>query len=130
MAIGETGKGVDGSYEAVTTASRAAFDRAAAVMPGGSKGAYFYSPYPLFFERGAGCRLTDIDGRTFLDCANHHTAQVLGHNHPAVIEAINSQVSRGVVLGGPTGVETELAEELCDRVASLERVRFLSLIHI
>ena len=54
MAIGETGKGVDGSYEAVTTASRAAFDRAAAVMPGGSKGAYFYSPYPLFFERGAG----------------------------------------------------------------------------
>ena len=41
MAIGETGKGVDGSYEAVTTASRAAFDRAAAVMPGGSKGAYF-----------------------------------------------------------------------------------------
>mgnify|MGYP001167944674 FL=1 len=124
MAIGETGKGVDGSYEAVTTASRAAFDRAAAVMPGGPKGAYFYSPYPLFFERGDGCRLTDIDGRTFLDCANHHTAQVLGHNHPAVIEAINSQVSRGVVLGGPTGVETELAEELCDRVASLERVRF------
>ena len=124
MAIGETGKGVDGSYEAVTTASRAAFDRAAAVMPGGSKGAYFYSPYPLFFGRGDGCRLTDIDGRTFLDCANHHTAQVLGRNHPAVVEAINSQVSRGVVLGGPTGVETELAEELCDRVASPERVRF------
>jgi len=41
-----------------------------------------------------------------------------------VIDSINTQVSRGVVLGGPTGVETELAEELCGRVESLERVRF------
>ncbi len=124
MAIGETGKSVQDSYESVTSKSRAAFERAASVMPGGAKGAYFYSPYPVFFERGDGCRLTDVDGHTLLDCANHHTAQILGHNHPAVIDAINAQVSRGVVLGGPTGVETELAEELCGRVESLERVRF------
>lgn len=124
MAIGETGKSVRDSYESVTSKSRAAFERATSVMPGGAKGAYFYSPYPVFFERGDGCRLTDVDGHTLLDCANHHTAQILGHNHPAVIDAINTQVSRGVVLGGPTGVETELAEELCGRVESLERVRF------
>ena len=79
-------------------------------------------PTPLFFERGDGCRVTDVDGREFLDCANHHTAQILGHNHPAVSEAINRQVGRGVVLGGPTGGETELAEEMCGRVESLERI--------
>ena len=124
MVIGETGESVVGAYEAASAGSRAAFRRATAVMPGGAKGAYYYPPYPLFFERADGCRVTDIDGRCLVDFANHHTAQILGHRHPAVIDAVNEQVSRGIVLGGPTGVETELAEELCGRVESLERVRF------
>ena len=124
MVVGETSKRTHDSFESETPTSRIAFQRAAAVMPGGAKGAYYYAPYPLFFERGDGCRVTDVDGREFLDCANHHTAQILGHNHPAVSEAINRQVGRGVVLGGPTGAETELAEEMCGRVESLERIRF------
>lgn len=103
MVVGETSKRTHDSFESETPTSRIAFQRAAAVMPGGAKGAYYYAPYPLFFERGDGCRVTDVDGREFLDFANHHTAQILGHNHPAVSEAINRQVGRGVVLGGPTG---------------------------
>lgn len=124
MAVGETGESLVDAYEAASTVSRAAFQRAAAVMPGGAKGAYFYPPYPLFFERGDGFRITDVDGRSLIDFANHHTAQILGHGHPAVVDAVAEQVSQGIVLGGPTGIETELAEELCDRVESLERVRF------
>ncbi|MFP6768441.1 MAG: aspartate aminotransferase family protein [Planctomycetaceae bacterium] len=124
MAVGESRSGIIDSHLDATPRSRVAHERSVAVMPGGAKGAYHYAPYPVFFESGDGCRLVDVDGRTLVDFANHHTAQILGHRHPAVMAAIEAQLKRGVVLGGPTGVETELAEELCDRVESLERVRF------
>ena len=124
MPISGTGSEILARHEAVTPGSREAFSRATAVMPGGAKGAYFYQPYPVFMERGDECWLVDVEGRRLLDCANHHTAQVLGHNHPAVARAIGEQLSRGIALGGPTGIETRLAEELCGRVESLERVRF------
>jgi len=124
MAVGETQDSIEQSYRAATAASLEAFERACRVMPGGAKGAYFYPPYPLFMERGEGCMLVDVDGRRYVDFANHHTAQVLGHCHPAVGEAVARQLERGVALGAPSGIETALAEELCDRVESLERVRF------
>ena len=72
-------------------------------MPGGVKGAYFYRPYPLTIERGEGCYLYDLDGRKLVDFNNHHTAQVLGHNHPAVVAAVQAQVSRGIALSAPCG---------------------------
>ncbi len=112
------------AYETGAASSREAFEQAAAVMPGGPKGAYYFAPFPLYFERGEGARLQDLDGSTYLDCANHHTSQVLGHSHPAVRDAVDAQLNRGIVLGGPTGAETALARELCDRVESLDRVRF------
>lgn len=124
MSMSSTDSEILDRHEAATPGSREAFARATAVMPGGAKGAYFYPPYPVYMERGDGCWLVDLEGRRLLDCANHHTAQVLGHNHPVVTEAIVEQLARGVALGGPTGIETELAEELCGRVESLERVRF------
>ena len=65
-----------------------------------------------------------MDGHRYVDCANHHTALVLGHNHPQVTAAVQRQLERGGALGAPVGVETELCAELCRRVASLERVRF------
>ena len=75
-------------------------------------------------QRGEGCYLYDIDERRRVDFANHHTGQILGHNNPAVNEAVQAQLTRGIALGAPTGNEAALAEELCSRVASLERVRF------
>ncbi|MBI4552453.1 MAG: aminotransferase class III-fold pyridoxal phosphate-dependent enzyme [Candidatus Latescibacteria bacterium] len=111
-------------YRASSPRSRAAFERACAVMPGGAKGAYFHPPYPLTMARGEGCALYDVDGRRFVDFANHHTAQILGHRHPAVLAAIQEQLERGIALGAPVGVETELAEEMCRRVASVEKLRF------
>ena len=120
----ESGPSVRERYRAASPRSRAAFDRANAVMPGGVKGAYYYEPYPLTVVRGEGCFVTDLDGRKLVDFNNHHTAQILGHNHPAVVAAVQGQVSRGIALSAPAGIETELAEEMCGRVKSVEKIRF------
>ncbi len=111
-------------YDAASRRSKAYFERARSVMPGGVKGAYYYPPHPLSMARGDGCYLYDVDGRRYIDFTNHHTAQILGHNHPAVNSAVEAQVSRGIALGAPTGIEVDLAEEMCGRVPSLDRVRF------
>ena len=118
------GPSVEERYRVGSPRSEAAFEQARAVMPGGVKGAYFYKPYPLTIERGEGCYLYDLDGRKLVDFNNHHTAQILGHNHPAVVAAVQAQVSRGIALSAPAGVETDLAEEMCRRVKSVEKVRF------
>ena len=112
------------SYRIRNPRSREHFERGRGVMPGGAKGAYFYKPYPLTIARGEGVYLYDVDGRRYVDFANHHTAQILGHNDPTVVEAVGEQLKRGIALGAPVGVETELALEMCRRVASLERIRF------
>lgn len=120
----ESGPSVQERYRTASPRSRAAFDRANAVMPGGVKGAYFYQPYPLTVERGDGCYLYDLDGRRLVDFNNHHTAQILGHSHPAVVAAVREQVSVGIALSAPAGVETGLAEEICGRVTTVEKIRF------
>ena len=112
------------AYRQASPRSAKAFERACRSMPGGAKGAYFYPPYPLQMERAEGCHLYDLDGRCYVDFANHHTAQILGHSHPAVLAAIQEQFRRGVAVGAPMGVETALAEEICRRVASIDSLRF------
>ena len=116
---------IEESYRSGSPRSRQHFERACAAMPGGVKGVYFYQPYPLTMERSEGCYLFDADGRRFVDCVGHHTAQVLGNNHPAIVEAVKAQLERGIVFSAPTGTEAPLAEEMRRRVPSLEGgVRF------
>jgi glutamate-1-semialdehyde 2,1-aminomutase len=115
---------IEAAYRSRTPKSCAAFERTRRVMPGVAKGAYYYAPYPITLDHAEGCYLYDIDGNGYVDFANHHTAQILGHNHPAVLQAVQAQLARGIATGAPMGVETALAEELCRRVASLELVRF------
>jgi glutamate-1-semialdehyde 2,1-aminomutase len=94
-------------------------------MPGGvAKGAYFQAPYPLHLAAGDGAHVTSVDGRRLLDLRGHHTAAILGHRHPEVDAAVREQLERGVALGGPTAAEAALAEELCRRLPSVQRVRF------
>jgi len=111
-------------YRAGSPRSREQFDRDCKSMPGGVKGVYFYPPYPLTMVRGEGCYLDDADGRRFVDCVSHHTALILGHNHPAVMDAVHRQLEHGIVLSAPTGGEMGLAEEICGRVPSIEGLRF------
>jgi glutamate-1-semialdehyde 2,1-aminomutase len=116
---------LEARYRAATPRSGARFARARRLFPAGTaKGAYYHAPYPVHLVAGEGCHVVDADGRRYLDFRGHHTAMVAGHGHPAVLAAVREQLARGVALGGPTDAEWELAEELCARVPSLERVRF------
>lgn len=111
-------------FRATSQRSRELYERGRKVMPGVAKGAYFHRPYPLTMARGEGCYLYDVDGHRYIDFNNHHTSNIVGHNHPAVMQAVRDQMQRGIAFGAPTGVETELAEEMCRRVASVNRIRF------
>ena len=120
----QTATTIEATYRTESPGSQEQFDRDCKSMPGGAKGAYYYAPYPLTMQRGEGCYLYDIDERRRVDFANHHTGQILGHNNPAVNAAVQAQLTRGIALGAPTGNEAALAEEMCSRVASVERIRF------
>ncbi len=94
-------------------------------MPGGNtRTGVHFSPFPLYLERGDGAFVHDVDGNVLLDFMNNNTALILGHSHPAVVEAVREQASRGTGFNRPTELEVEMAEALCARVPSLERVRF------
>jgi len=94
-------------------------------MPGGTtRTTTYFDPYPLYIERGLGCRVWDVDGTERLDMLGNYTAMILGHAHPKVVEAISAQAARGTGFAAANAMEVRLAELLCDRVPSLEAVRF------
>ena len=108
-----------------TPQSHALFGRARQVMPGGdTRTGTFYAPYPLFVARGEGCHLWDADGHQYLDVLNNFTSLVHGHGHGAVVRAIADQAGKGTVHGTANALQVSLAEVLCRRVPSVERVRF------
>jgi len=114
-------------FRRVTPNSLAQWEKGKPVMPGGiMKEGYWSRPYPLYIDRAEGCHLWDLDGRKYVDFANHHTAVILGHNHPAVMEALRNEIGRGVALGAPTELEAEMAEELTRRLPGADKVRFMN----
>ncbi|MBT4072068.1 MAG: aspartate aminotransferase family protein [Chloroflexi bacterium] len=116
---------IEAAYRAETMASHAQWERSKSSMPGGMvKGAYWYPPYPIYMESGEGCYLTDLDGRRLVDFANHHTAMILGHSHPDVLAETARWLNAGIGLSAPTTLEAEAAELLCERVPSVDKVRF------
>ena len=60
-------------------------------------------PYPVTIARAEGCHLYDVDGNRYVDFANHHTTQILGHNHPAVVHAVERQLAQGHCRGRSHG---------------------------
>jgi len=81
---------------------------------------------PVTFVSGSGAWLTDVDGERYVDLVCSWGPMILGHAHPAVVDAVTEVVRRSSSFGAPTTVETELAEEIRGRVAAAERVRFVS----
>ena len=70
--------------------------------------------------------MIDLDGHSLVDFVNNNTALILGHAHPAVVEALQEQIARGTAFSRPTPLEVEMAELLRERMPSLERIRFCS----
>ncbi|HZQ59960.1 MAG TPA: aspartate aminotransferase family protein, partial [Casimicrobiaceae bacterium] len=101
------------------------YERARAVMPGGnSRLTIFQSPYPIYAERGAGCRVYDVDGVERVDFVNNYTSLLHGHADPGIMAAVTAQLARGTCFSFPTELEIGLAELLCERVPALDTVRF------
>jgi len=81
---------------------------------------------PLFISRGEGAYLFDIDGNRYLDFIGSWGPLILGHSHPAVVEAAIAALRNGSSFGAPTELETELAELVVEAVPAVEMVRFVS----
>lgn len=113
-----------------TDLSRSFFQRAQQSIPGGVS-----SPVracksvgcdPVFIERANGSKVYDVDGNEYVDFVCSWGPMILGHNHPAVAEAIKEAVAKGTSFGAPTPNEVELAEMVCQAMPSVEKVRFVN----
>jgi glutamate-1-semialdehyde 2,1-aminomutase len=105
--------------------SRALFERARQVIPGGSSKANLHvRPHPFYLTGGQGCRVTDVDGVERIDAINNFTALIHGHAFPPLVEAVSRQLARGTAFSASTPEEVALAELLVERVPGLERIRF------
>jgi glutamate-1-semialdehyde 2,1-aminomutase len=106
------------------------FAEAAAVIPGGvnSPVRAFSSVggTPRFITKAAGCWLTDADDNRYVDLVCSWGPMLLGHAHPAIVEAVQRVAADGLSFGAPTPAETHLASELIERVAPVEKVRFVN----
>ena len=116
--------GPDGAWRRTT------FEKAERVLVGGvnSPVRAFRSVggEPLIIEKGSGQNLYDADGNVLLDYVCSWGPLILGHAHPAVVEAVTAAAARGTSFGAPTAGEVELAEEVSRRFASVEMLRMTS----
>jgi glutamate-1-semialdehyde 2,1-aminomutase len=114
-------------YRLKTPVSRRFLAEAREYLPGGdSRSTLFYRPYPAVMDRGEGCWLYDIDGNRLLDFTGNHSSLVHGYGHPAILEAVEHQLRKGTCFPGSTEPQLRLARLLCERIPSMERVRFTS----
>jgi len=112
------------------TASSALERRAVQVIPGGVN-----SPVrafravgggPVYIRRGQGCYVEDVDGRRYIDYLASWGPLILGHAHPAVVDAVQTAAADGTSFGAPTEREVLLAERISAALPSIEHVRLVS----
>ncbi|GAB5406879.1 MAG: glutamate-1-semialdehyde 2,1-aminomutase [Aureliella sp.] len=112
------------------TKSKAAFEKASSFMPGGvnspARAFGAVGGTPLFIERAKGSLLHDIDGNQLIDYIGSWGPMILGHAHPAVIDAVQKAAADGTSYGTPTERESQLAELICEAVPSVEKLRLVN----
>ena len=110
--------------------SNAFFAKAQRVIPGGvnspARAFRAVGREPVFIARGDGCRLWDVDGNEYVDFVGSWGPLLLGHRHPAVIEALERALETGTSFGAPTVAEVEIAELICEIVPSIDMVRLVN----
>jgi glutamate-1-semialdehyde 2,1-aminomutase len=106
------------------------FARAVELMPG-----WVNSPVrafrgvggtPRFIASARGARMTDVEGRSYIDYVGSWGPMILGHAAPEVVDALHEALGRGTSYGAPTELEVEMAEEIIDAVPSVEMVRMVN----
>jgi glutamate-1-semialdehyde 2,1-aminomutase len=112
-------------YEARTPQSGRWHLEARKVLPGGeTRESTAYDPYPAVLESGQGCRLVDIDGNEYLDFLGNYTSLVHGHCDPDITAAVRAQLEKGSMLGSVSIHLFEHARLLCERLPSVDMVRY------
>jgi glutamate-1-semialdehyde 2,1-aminomutase len=110
--------------------SRAAFERANRVIPGGvnspARAFGAVGGEPPFIARAEGAHLHDIDGNKYIDYIGSWGPMILGHGHPRMKSAIRAALDEGTTFGAPTERESAIAEMVVAAVPSIEKVRFVS----
>ena len=81
---------------------------------------------PIYFERGEGAYLFDVDGNSYIDYVGSWGPMILGHANPIILDAVKSLLSKGLGFGAPTEIETLLAKKVCQLIPSIEMVRMVS----
>lgn len=81
---------------------------------------------PVFIDHASGAYIYDPDGRQYIDYVGSWGPMILGHAHPAVLEAVSAVIKKGLSFGAPTQVETAMADRVCELVPSMDLVRMVS----
>ncbi len=114
----------------MTSRNQQLFELSQKVIPGGvnSPVRAFKSVggNPIFFQRGQGAHVWDVDGKSYIDYVGSWGPLILGHAHPEVIKAVQSTAQNGLTFGAPTEAELEIAELICELLPSIEQVRLVS----
>ena len=113
-----------------TSKNQQLFDKSQQLIPGGvnSPVRAFRSVggTPIFFKKGLGSKLWDVDGKEYIDYINSWGPMIVGHAHPEVIKAVQEVAENSLSFGAPTGLELEMAELINKLVPSMEQVRLVS----
>jgi glutamate-1-semialdehyde 2,1-aminomutase len=108
--------------------TQALFDSAQQVLAGGvsSDARRSVKPVPLYISHAAGARLWDVDENEYIDYVLGQGPLILGHTHPAIVQAVKDQLDRGQVYSAQHELEVEVAQAVCRMVPCARRVRFNS----
>lgn len=113
------------NYMNLTTKSKNNHQFAKEYMPGGeTRTICFHKPYPLTIKKAQGAYLYDLDHNRYIDFLNNYTAMVHGHAHEAIIEKVQTTLSYGTAYAASIPEQAEFAELLCERIPSVEKIRF------
>jgi glutamate-1-semialdehyde 2,1-aminomutase len=114
----------------MTSLNKQLFDKSQQLIPGGvnSPVRAFRSVggTPIFFKKGLGSKLLDVDGKEYIDYINSWGPMILGHAHPEVIKAVQEVAENSLSFGAPTGLELEMAEMINKLMPSMEQLRLVS----
>ena len=115
------------SYSAANPISAGLHKKASTFMPGGdTRNSIYWDPFPIYITSGDGTTLTDADGNQRTDFVNNMTTLILGHRPPEVTSALAEQISKGLSFPAPSPSVVRWAELMCERVPSLDKVRFVN----
>ncbi|GGY52750.1 glutamate-1-semialdehyde 2,1-aminomutase [Bacterioplanes sanyensis] len=78
---------------------------------------------PIFFDHAKGAYVFDVDGNRYIDYVGSWGPMILGHSAPEILDAVRERMDKGLSFGAPTGIETEMANEVCKLVPSMDMVR-------